>query len=124
MEKILQYIELVLTVAGLLVVAGVFALFHQMSPWKAAAICAVVVGAVHGVIFFLIRSAQRKERRKAVRAIRQTLDNLVRNKLQVVLFSSEIQDEDWRPAAQVAVQEIKDGLDLIEAESLTSSGRR
>ncbi len=39
------------------------------------------------------------------------------NKLQVVLFATEIYDEDWRPAAQRAVLEIQDRLNRIEAES-------
>jgi hypothetical protein len=77
------------------------------------------VGILHGAIFFAVRSNQRKARLKALHSIRWTLDDLVRNKLQVVLFASQIEDEDWRPAAQKAVQDIRDRLDFIEAEVLT-----
>jgi hypothetical protein len=114
----LKYLELVLTAAGVLVVASVFAIFRHMAPWKAAALCALGVGVLHGAIFFAVRSAQRTARLKALHSIRRTLDDLVRNKLQVVLFASEIQDEDWRPAAQQAVQDIRVRLDFIEAEVL------
>jgi len=119
MKSILEYLELILTGAGVLVVAVVFAVFQNIAPWKAAAISALAVSVIHGVIFFIVRSSQRKVRRVAVRAIRHTFDDLVRNKLQVVLFATVIQDEDWRPAAQLAVLEIQNSLNRIEAESLS-----
>jgi hypothetical protein len=119
MRTALEYLELILTGAGVLVVIVVFAIFRNIAPWKAAAISALAVGVIHGVIFFAVRSAQRKARRVAVSSIRHTFDDLVRNKLQVVLFATEIQDEDWRPAAQRAVLEIQNSLNRIEAESLS-----
>lgn len=57
--------------------------------------------------FLVVRSTQRRARRAAVSAFRTRFDDLVRNKLQIVLFAIEIQDQDWRPAAQRAVQEIQ-----------------
>ena len=121
MKKMLEYLELILTAAGVVVVAVVFAVFRNVAAWKAAAISAVGVGVLHGIIFFIVRSAQRRARRAAVTAIRHTFDDLVRNKLQVVLFATEIQDQDWRPAAQRAVQEIQNSLNRIEAESLAAN---
>lgn len=119
MSRLLEYLELILTAAGVLVVIAVFATFRRIEPWKAAAIAALCVGVIHGIVFFIVRSAQRRARRAAVTAIRHTFDDLVRNKLQVVLFATEIQDQDWRPAAQRAVQEIQNSLNRIEAESLS-----
>jgi hypothetical protein len=121
MRRTLEYLELILTGAGVLVVAIVFAIFRNIAAWKAAAICALTVGVLHGVIFFVVRSTQRSARNLAIHNIRHTLDDLVRNKLQVVLFATEIKDEDWRPAAQRAVQEIENSLNRIEAESLTAA---
>lgn len=118
MKKVLEYLELILTAAGILVVVAAFAIFRNVAPWKAAAISALAVGVLHGIIFFIVRSAQRKARRAAVSVIRHTFDDLVRNKLQVVLFATEIQGEDWRPAAQRAVHEIQHSLNRIEAESI------
>jgi len=118
MQTVLRYLEVVLTVAGVAVVAIVFLIFRDVAPWKAAAICAVAVGVVHGLVFFLVRNSQRQARKVALDDIRQTLDDLIRNKLQVVLFASEIQHEDWRPAAQQAVEEISTRLDLIQGEAL------
>ncbi len=121
MRRFLENLELILTGAGVAVVAIFFALFRDIAPWKAAALSALAVGVLHGIIFFAVRSAQRQARNKAVTAIRHTLDDLVRNKLQVVLFTTEIKDEDWRPAAQRAVQEIQLSLNRIEAEALTAT---
>jgi hypothetical protein len=121
MQKFLENLELILTGAGVAVVAIFFALFKDVAPWKAAALSALAVGVLHGIIFFAVRSAQRQARNKAVTAIRHTLDDLVRNKLQVVLFATEIKDGDWRPAAQRAVQEIQLSLNRIEAEALTAT---
>lgn len=121
MQRFLENLELILTGFGVVVVAIFFALFRDVAPWKAAALSALAVGALHGIIFFAVRSAQRQARNKAVTAIRHTLDDLVRNKLQVVLFATEIRDEDWRPAAQRAVQEIQLSLNRIEAEALTAT---
>lgn len=117
MRNLLEYLELILTAAGVLVVIAVFAVFRNVAPWKAAALSALAVGVLHGIIFFAVRSSQRRARRVAVVKIRRTFDDLVRNKLQVVLFATEIQDEDWRPAAQRAVLEIENSLNRIESES-------
>lgn len=121
MQKFLEHLELILTGAGVAVVLAFFTFFRNIAPWKAAALSALAVGVLHGIIFFAVRSVQRQARKKAITAIRHTLDDLVRNKLQVVLFATEIKDEDWRPAAQRAVQEIEISLNRIEAEALTAT---
>ena len=118
MQWLLRYLELVLTAAGVVVVAVVFAIFRDVSAWKAATIAAVAVGVLHGSIFFAVRAAQRRARRQAVRQIRETFENLIRNKLQVVLFAAEVPSGDWRPAAQRAVEEIQESLERIDAEPL------
>jgi len=123
MRWLLEYIELILTAAGVIVVVAVFAIFRDLSPWKAASIAAVAVGVLHGIVFFAVRSSQRRYRRQAVQRIRETFDNLIRNKLQVVLFATEIRGEDWRSEAQRAVEDIQNNLDRIQAESLTG-GRK
>ncbi len=120
MHKALQHLEMILTTAGVAVVALFFYLFRDIAAWKAAAVSAVAVAVLHGIIFAVVRSTQRRVRRMAVIKIRRAFDDLVRNKLQVVLFATEIQDEDWRPAAQRAVQEIQNSLARIEAEALTA----
>jgi predicted membrane channel-forming protein YqfA (hemolysin III family) len=118
MQAFFRYIELVLTVAGLLVVGAVFAIFHNLSPWKAAAICALAVSVIHGVIFYVVRSMQRKTRKQEVFSIRTMLDDLVDNKLSVQLFPPDGEPEDWTYKAQRAVWEIQARLNYIEAEKI------
>jgi uncharacterized membrane protein SirB2 len=118
MRLFLKYLELILTVAGVVVVVIFFSVFRGIAPWKAAALSAVAVGVLHGAIFFAVRSAQRHTRNKELRLIRQTLNDLMRNKLQAVMFAAEIKNQDWRPEAQQAVLEIQNRLNAIEGEAL------
>lgn len=120
MKLILRYLELILTAVGVLVVFVIFAIFRTTTPWKPAALCAVAVGVVHGVIFYLVRSAQRRARSKEVFSIREMLDDMVNNKLDVVLYPTQ-EGDDWRTRAQHAVWEIQARLNFIEAEGLKSS---
>jgi hypothetical protein len=121
MQKFLAHLELLLTVAGVLVVVAVFAIFRNIAPWKAAAISALAVGVLHGIIFYVVRSAQRRARIVELRSIRNKLNDLIRNKLQVVLFASACEADEWRGAAQLAVKEIEVGLARIELETLSAA---
>lgn len=123
MKIFLRYLELTLTAAGVVVVIVVYALCRHMDPWRAAALCAVVVGVLHGLIFYTVRSAQREARNKNVFSIRGMLEDMMQNKLQVVLFPPTTENEDWRSAAQRAVWEIQARLNFIEAESLKVKAR-
>ena len=118
MKPFLRYIELILTLVGVVVIVLIFAIFRNTTPWKAAAICAVVVGVVHGLIFYLVRSRQRKTRSQELFSIREMLDDMVNNRLSVVLYPTE-ESDDWRTRAQHAVWEIQARLNFIEAENLT-----
>lgn len=118
MKTFLQYIELVLTAVGVVVVLAVFAVFHNMAPWKAAAICAVAVSVIHGAIFYAVRSRQRQGRTQAVFSIRTMLDDLMDDKLTVQLYPTPGGTESWQEKAQRAVFEIQARLNYIEAESL------
>jgi predicted membrane channel-forming protein YqfA (hemolysin III family) len=118
MQTLFRYLELILTAVGVVVVIAVFAIFHHIAPWEAAAICAVAVSVIHGLIFFGVRSAQRNGRNSAVCSIRTTLDQLMNQKLDVQLFPSDGEPEDWKFKAQRAVWEIQARLNYIEAESI------
>jgi hypothetical protein len=118
MRTFLRYLELTLSAAGVVVVIVVYALARRMDPWKAAALCAVV-GVLHGLIFFAVRSAQREARNKAVFSIRGMLEDMVKNRLDVVLYpAKEGEEEDWRSSAQRAVWEIQARLNFIEREGM------
>jgi predicted membrane channel-forming protein YqfA (hemolysin III family) len=123
MRIFLRYLELTLTAAGVVVVIVVYALCRHMNPWKAAALCAVVVGVLHGLIFYAVRSAQREARNRNVFSIRGMLEDMMKNRLQVVLYPASGEEEDWRSAAQRAVWEIQARLNFIEAESLKTKAK-
>ena len=118
MQRFLRSLELVLTVAGVVVVVAVFALFKDIAPWKAAAICAVAVSVIHGAIFYTVRSLQRRARKQTVFSIRMMLDDMMDNKLAVSLYPADGEAEDWRYKAQRAVWEIQARLNYIEAEGI------
>ena len=120
MKLLLRYLELVLTFVGVMVVAVVFAIFRDGAPWKPAAVCAVAVGIIHGLIFYIVRSRQRKARNSEVFSIRGMLEDMVNNRLDVVLYPTE-EGDDWRVRAQHTVWEIQARLNFIENEGLTSS---
>ena len=118
MKPLLRYLELILTGVGVILVLLIFDIFRKSTPWKAAAICAIAVGIVHGIIFYIVRSKQRKARQQEVFSIRGMLDEMVQNRLNVVLYPPE-PDATWRERAQLAVWEIQARLNYIEDESLT-----
>jgi uncharacterized membrane protein SirB2 len=129
MKHILQHIELTLTAAGVVVFVAVYILFRHLNPWKAAALCAVLVGIVHGLIFYSVRSAQREARKKNVFSIRAMLNNMVKNELSVVLYADgdseeDWREDDWREQAQRAVWEIQARLNFIECDSFRTKLNR
>ena len=124
MKNVLEHIELTLTAVGVVVVVIVYFLFRNINAWKAAAVCAVLVGVVHGFIFYSVRSAQREARKKNVFSIRGMLDDMVTNELNVVLHPGDEHEEDWRDAAQRAVWEIQTRLNFIETESFSTKVNR
>ena len=122
MNGFLRYIELVLTAAGLVVVSAVFLIFRNIAPWKAAAICAVAVSVVHGLIFYAVRARQRSRRKQDVFSIRTMLEDLVDNKLEMKFYPADGEPEDWRYKAQRAVWEIQARLNFIDNEEMKSRG--
>ena len=124
MKTFLRSIELTLTALGVVVVVVAYFLCRHINPWKAAALCAVFVGVVHGFIFYAVRSQQREAREKNVFSIRGMLDDMMKNRLDVVLYPGSGEEEDWRLAAQRAVWEIQTRLNFIESESLSTKVNR
>jgi c-di-AMP phosphodiesterase-like protein len=118
MHKFLEKLELNLTAAGLIVTAVVFALFQGDSPWKAAAICAVAVGVIHGVIFFLVRSKQRQIRQQHLESISKRVHRLVTDRLEVLLLSPDVNDKHWCDAARYTLRDMDREFSAIEAETL------
>ncbi len=80
-----NHIELIFSGVGLVVIWLVPLLFGgEFDPWVVAAFTATGVGTLHGGIFWVVRTRQRRERSRAIWEIREMLEDRVRNQLAVV----------------------------------------
>jgi len=82
----LDHIELWLSVVGLIVAIALPHVFgaEGMSFWRATAAVAIVVGLIHGFIFWTIRYRQRQARHESIREIREMLADVVKNQLTAI----------------------------------------
>ncbi len=84
MRRFIDHIELWLSAAGLLVVGLVTLAAPGVEPWKVAAVTALGISVVHGVLFWVVRRRQRLVRAEAVHEIREMLTDEVKNQLAVI----------------------------------------
>lgn len=128
MRLFLKYIELILTGAGLLVVGFVPALVSSSSETSltARAVTAILVGVIHGVIFFIIRHRQRQAREETIREIRGMLKDVVNNDLTVISIAASGNLNAMKATERVksATSRISAALDNISEESLKSWKQR
>lgn len=117
MRHFLDHIELWLSAAGLVVVAAVTLALPDVEPWKVAAVTALGISVVHGVLFWVVRRRQRLVRAEAVHEIREMLTDEVKNQLAVIGASlpsgalSEYAEQLRDVSASVdAISEMMDGL--------------
>jgi predicted membrane protein len=92
MRFFLRNLELILTLVGLVVVFVVAAIAqaHGVELWHAAAITAVSVGVIHGVLFWLVRRRQRNVRKAAFLEIQAMLSDIINNQLTVMQASRDL----------------------------------
>lgn len=95
-RSFINNIELWLSAAALFVIWVVPAfLIPEADFWKVAALTAVAVGTLHGVIFWTIRRRQRILRERTIMEIREMLADVLKNQLSVVqLYATEIGNEE------------------------------
>lgn len=90
MKTVLNNIEIILSVAGLIVIWSVPELItHQQDSWTPTAVVATSVGVLHGLIFWLIRRRQRKVRNEAIKDIQLMLKDQINSLLTVITISAE-----------------------------------
>ncbi len=126
MSILLRYLELILTLAGLVVTFAVTALIAPLgiSHWQIAATTAMIVGVVHGVLFWVVRRRQRNVRLEAVNEIQAMLKDVINNQLMVIQGMDDIRTADpaqaQRAHAQISrsVTSISDALQHLSEESL------
>ncbi len=76
--------ELWLSAAGIALTFAIPTAFpHTFAFWQVAAVSAVAVATLHGVIFWTVRRKQRQVRRHAIAEIRAMTQDVVKNQLAV-----------------------------------------
>jgi sensor domain CHASE-containing protein len=128
MSFILRYLEIIFTVAGIAVIFGVTALFSspQTSVWQVAAITAIVVGVIHGVLFWLVRRRQQHVRQTTITELQGMLKDIINNQLTVIQVMTNLREakpEETKRACDYtsrSVVAISDALQHLSEESLRS----
>ncbi len=127
MRFFLKYIELILTAAGLLVIAFFPSVISDDANLVASrAITASIVGVLHGIIFFVIRHRQRQVREETIREISQMLRDIVNNQLTIISLSAskDMAASNAIGRVQKATKAISGALESLSEESLYSWKRK
>lgn len=127
LRTFIENIELWLSGAGLFVVwvASVVIAPGGADIWKVAAITALVVSVLHGLIFWMVRRRQRRVRQEAINEIREMLGDRVKNQLAIVEMGVKATDVDPELSFQLeamreSIDNIAELVDGLSEESLRS----
>jgi len=122
MRIFLTYIELILTAVGLAIIVLLMAMLPEtmQNKWFIVAWVALIVGSLHGVIFFAVRNRQRRVRLDALREASAMLRDMINNQLTVVRVYSASHDEKLRQLSDEAVMNVSRIINSLSEESLTS----
>jgi hypothetical protein len=126
LKSLLANLEIHLSVAGLLVIFGVTALLTPtgVDPWAVAAVTAIFVGVLHGMIFWLVRRRQRAVRAAAFNDIQGMLKDIINNQLTIIETAASLHRdravEANRACALISesVETISTSLHALSEESL------
>lgn len=125
MKSFLRNLELWLSGAGLLVILAAPRVVGAEGAglWRAAAITAAIVGVLHGVIFWLVRRRERRQREAAIRDVRAMMQHVVNNQLMVILGRISIapatrEDREGLAEATRAIEQISTLVNTLSDESV------
>lgn len=120
MKFFLDNLEIVLSLAGLLVIWLVPSfVVRGYDVWKVAAVTAIAVGLLHGMIFWLVRRRQRNVRREAIKELQMMLRDVINNQLTIVMASASRPDPKNVERVRSSVQRVSDLLNTLSEESLS-----
>lgn len=116
MRFLLTYLEIIFTVAGLGVIAAAAFVASRLNAnvWEIAAITATAVGVIHGVLFWLVRRAQRLTRRKALEETQLMLRDIVNNQLAIIRMSSDMQAMGTASETAKHLESLQNSIDVIK----------
>ncbi|MCS6873449.1 MAG: DUF4381 domain-containing protein [Pyrinomonadaceae bacterium] len=122
MKHFLNNIELILSGVGLIVIFAIPKLFfpESVSWWQVAGITAIIVGLLHGVIFWIIRRRQRKVRQEAIEEIRGMLQEVINNQLTSISLSTAGLEVQRVKRISESVSRISELIGTLSEESITN----
>lgn len=124
MGSLLRNMEIHLTIAGLVVIglAGWISSALGGDIWMVTAITATGVGALHGVIFWLVRRRQRQVRQATIQSVQSMLKDVVKNQLAVLQLANELNHKtpgSIKPETfDESIRVISAAVDTLSQESL------
>ena len=122
-KQFVRNIELWFSAVGVIVILSAGWLAPPaVAFWKVAGITAILVGLIHGGIFWAVRRRQRKIREKQIAEIREMLADVVKNKLSVIdMYLPEEQEaivEEEIDGIRGTIRQISRNVDSLSEETI------
>jgi len=124
-RSFINHIELWLSGVALILIFGIPAAVEpgELRFWRLTAIVAIVVGSIHGVIFWVVRRRQRRIREQSIREIQAMLADVVKNRLTAIdMYLPEADDPEMVrqevEGIRASIQEIAEEVDSLSEETL------
>jgi hypothetical protein len=129
MAFLLAHLEIILSAVGILVIVFVPSLVNPNPDtfWEVTAITAILVGLIHGMIFWLIRRRQRTIRTEIIHELRTVLTDVINNQLVALSLHARKLSSMSDPASEIdahlrvldqSAQAISTYVNLLSEESI------
>jgi LytS/YehU family sensor histidine kinase len=129
MAFLLAHLEIILSAVGILVIVFVPSLVNPNPDtfWEVTAITAILVGLIHGMIFWLIRRRQRTIRTEIIHELRTILTDVINNQLVALSLHARKLSSMSDPASEIdahlrvldqSAQAISTYVNLLSEESI------
>lgn len=121
---VLNNIELILTLIGLLAILVMPRLLGKRDTLYVMAVTATFVGTLQGILLWTVHQRQRAIRRETIAAVRLMMQDMVKNQLSVIMTSTHLASKapekgEYAERVNRSVQDISLALDTLSEESLT-----
>jgi len=132
MKHFFDHLELYLTLVGIALIFFAASMARRDEYWHVMAITALLVGVVHGAVFWLVRRQQQRIRQSLIGEIRPMLADQIKGRLTVLLAAAgDMRDrsgassttDEYHRAVTSAIQSAQDISATIDRLSLDSLRR-
>ncbi len=118
---LVRYLELLLTAVGLGICLGLIGLLPpNADKWQVIALVAMVIGVIHGILFFAVRARQRAVRNQAIHDVAYLLQERVAHYVHIVSRLSESDNSGHQLMARRAAGDLAELVDTLSEDALTS----